>query len=59
MRITLTSEQSQVWEEGGWAAWRVEEDVLEWADAQQITEPVVVALDNGAVAFAFMLGEVL
>jgi hypothetical protein len=56
VRLTLTPEQSQRWAAGGYAAWRLEEDYLEMAAAQHITEPVVVALDNGQVAFAFYLG---
>jgi hypothetical protein len=50
LRLTLTPEQSQRWEEGGWSGWRVEEDIIEALDRQGITVPVVVELDTGAVA---------
>ena len=56
MRITLTPEQSARWATGGEAAWRLEEDYLEMAEAQGIAEPVVVTLDTGEVAFAFTVG---
>jgi hypothetical protein len=56
MRIILTPEQSRRWEAGGHDAWRLEEDYLAMAEAQHITEAIVVALDNGRVAFAFTVG---
>jgi hypothetical protein len=56
MRLTLSPEQSELWAAGGHAAWRLEEDYLEMAMAARITEPVVVALADGQVAFAFYLG---
>lgn len=56
MRITLSPRDSARWLAGDPGAERVEESVLEWAAGQEITEPVVVALDNGQVAFAFTLG---
>ena len=56
MRIILTPEQSACWAQGGYSAWRLEEDYLEMAEAQEITEPVVVTLANGRVAFAFCVG---
>ena len=57
MRLTLTPEQSQLWEAGGWSGFRVEEDVLEWAIDHDVQEPIVVELDDGSVAFAITAGE--
>jgi hypothetical protein len=57
MRITLTPDQSQRYATGDPAAWEIEEALLAWADAQQIPEPVVVALATGQVAFAFTIGD--
>jgi hypothetical protein len=54
MRITLSPRDSERWL-AGTDTERVEESVFEWAAAQQITEPVVVALDTGEVAFVFAL----
>jgi hypothetical protein len=56
MRLTLSPEQSQRWASGDPEAWQVEEEILTWADAQQITEPVVVVTATGQVAFAFTVG---
>jgi hypothetical protein len=52
MTIILTDEQSILYLEGGWDAYRVEEDVLEHLDRQGVTDPVAVVLSDGsAVAF--------
>src|SRR5262249_42541115 len=52
MTIILTDEQSILYLEGGWDAYRIEEDILEHLDRQHITEPVAVVLsDRSAVAF--------
>ena len=51
MKITLTPEESARWDEGGFAGWRTEEDILERLDREQITEPVVVVLATGEAAF--------
>ena len=52
MTITLTDEQSILYLEGGWDAYRIEEDILDHLDRQHITEPVAVILcDGSAVAF--------
>jgi len=56
MRLTLSPTDSARWESGGHDQWQVEEVVLEWADSHDIREPIVVALDNGQVAFAFSVG---
>jgi len=52
MTIILTEDQSILYLEGGWDAYRIEEDVLDDLDRQHITEPVAVILaDHSAVAF--------
>jgi hypothetical protein len=52
MTILLTDEQSILYLEGGWDAYRVEEDVLDDLTRQGVTEPVAVVLsDHSAVAF--------
>jgi hypothetical protein len=58
MTYHLTLEQSQRWEEGCWAAWRTEEDVLDDLDRQHVHEAVVVVLADGRTAFAVTAGEV-
>jgi len=52
MTVKLSAEQSLLWEEGGCASWRIEEDVVELLIAAEVTEQVIVLLDTGAVAFA-------
>lgn len=52
MTIRFTPEQSATWEAGGRAAYILEETLLEALEREGITEPVVVELDTGAVAFA-------
>ncbi len=52
MTLRLTPEQSLRWDEGGFSAWRVEEDIIEWCDEHNIQEQVVVELDTGEVLFA-------
>jgi hypothetical protein len=49
--VQLTPEQSALWDEGGWSAFRIEETVIERLIALDITEPVTVMLDDGSVAF--------
>ena len=51
MTYWLSQAQTELYEEGGWAAWRVEEDVLEDLDRQHVQEPTVVVLADGIVAF--------
>ena len=58
MTITLTPEQSALYEEGGWSSYRIEESILEDLDRQHITESVVVALDTGEILFALSMGVI-
>ena len=58
MTITLTPEQSMLYEEGGYASWRIEETVIEDLDRQGITESVVVTLDTGEILFAVTMGVI-
>ncbi len=51
MTYQLSSTQSDLWKEGWWSAWRIEEDVLADLDRQRIDAPVVVTFDDGTVAF--------
>jgi hypothetical protein len=52
MTIRLTDEQSILYLDGGWEAYRVEEDILDHLDRLGITEPVAVILSDGsAVCF--------
>ena len=49
----LSVEQAQRWESGGFEAWHVEDDVVEFADAHNWREPVVVILPlTNKIAFA-------
>jgi|RhiMethySRZTD1v2_1073278.scaffolds.fasta_scaffold236769_5 hypothetical protein len=59
MTIRLTPEQSALYEdkENPWASYRIEEDIIELLDRQNITEQVVVTLDTGAIVFAVYKGE--
>jgi hypothetical protein len=52
MMYQLSSQQSAQWIEGNWLAYEIEETVLEDLDRAGISEPVVVTLDTGVVAFA-------
>ena len=56
MTIVLSPEQSALYEEGGFAAWRVEEDVIEDLERRHITEPVVVTMDTGEILFSVIKG---
>lgn len=52
MTVILTEEQSILYLEGGWDAYRIEEDVLDALSRQGVSEPVAVVLsDRSAVAF--------
>ena len=53
MRITLSPTDSARWLSGDPETSQVEDAYLALAVAQGITEPVVVALADGTVAFAF------
>jgi hypothetical protein len=39
MTYTLSPEQSALWQEGNWSAYRIEEDILEHVDRQRIQDP--------------------
>ncbi len=58
MTITLTPEQSMLYEEGGYASWRIEEDIVERLWRDNITGPVVVTLDDGSILFAVSQGVI-
>jgi len=58
MTIILTPEQSALYEEGGWSSYRIEETIIEDLDRQNITEPVIVTLDDGQILFAVSKGEI-
>ena len=49
----LDAQQSRLWTEGdGWASWRIEETVLEWADRWNVCEPIIVTTQDHRIAFA-------
>ena len=58
MTIILSPEETARWEEGGWLSLEIQETVLEDIERQHITEPVVMTLANGTVAFGVTGGEV-
>ena len=52
MTYRLSQEQTDLYEEGGWSSWRIEEDVIEDLDRQGITAAVaVIQYDGAAVLF--------
>ena len=52
MTIRLTDEQSLLYLDSGWDAYRVEEDILDYLERRGVREPVAVLLsDTSAVAF--------
>ena len=51
MILTLSLEDSVHYLEGGWDAYRIEEDVLDDLSHQGVTEPVAVVLVDGTTAF--------
>ena len=52
MTIRLTEEQSILYLDGGWDAYRVEEDILDYLEKVGVREPVAVVLsDASAVCF--------
>ena len=52
MTLFLTLEQTYLWQQGNWAAWEVEETILEDLEQRNIHEPVIVKLASGEIAFA-------
>ena len=61
MTIRLSAEQSALYEdkENPWASYRIEEDIIERLDRDNITGPVVVELDTGAIVFAVYRGSLV
>jgi hypothetical protein len=59
MTIVLTPEQSALYEEGGWDAFRIEETIVEDLIQRDITEPCIVTLDTGEILFAISAGDQL
>jgi hypothetical protein len=52
MTMRLTDEQSILYLDDGWDAYRVEEDILDYLDRCGVHEPVAVTLSDGsAVCF--------
>ena len=58
MTIRLTAEQSMLYEQGGFSSWRVEETIIEDLERANITEDVVVTLDDGQVLFIVTKGVI-
>jgi hypothetical protein len=59
MTITLSREDSQRWEQGGWLSLEIQETILEDLERQRIAEAVAVVLAGGAVAFWVSSGVVI
>ena len=51
MVLILTDAQSIAYLDGGWSAYRVEEDGLDDVTRQGIREPVAAVLSDGTTAF--------
>ena len=58
MTIILTPEQSALYDEGGFPAWRVEEDIREDLERRNMHDDVVVEDAHGNVLFAMTRGGV-
>lgn len=58
MTITLTPEQSALYDEGGYSSWRIEETIIEDLERQNMTEDVTVCLDDGQVLFIVTKGVI-
>jgi hypothetical protein len=56
MTLKLSAEQSLRYEEGGWLAFRIEEEIVEELIQQESTEPCIVTLDTGEILFAISAG---
>ena len=59
MTYQLTPAQTALYQEGFWAAYRVEEDVLDYLIGEHIEEFVTVVTDGGDLAFFVTCGEVV
>jgi hypothetical protein len=53
----LTPERSALWELGGWDAFLIEEDICTWLQEEEITDTIIVVLDDGSVACTLTYGE--
>ena len=58
MTIILTPEQSALYEEGGFSAWHIEEDIIEDLERADVEEPTIVTLDDGSILFAVIKGVI-
>jgi hypothetical protein len=58
MTLRLTPEQAALFDQGGFSAWRIEEDMVELADRQHLQEPLIVLLPDGTTAFAVSQGTI-
>lgn len=57
MTYRLTQEQTDMYEEGGWSAWRIEEDVIEDLDRAGVTQPVAVIQSDGAAVLFWVTAQ--
>ena len=55
--LTLTPEQSALYDLGFWDAFNIELTCIEWADEHAPQEPVVVYSHEGTVLFALTAGR--
>jgi len=59
MTYHLNPYQTALYLEGSWSAFRVEEDVLDHLNANDISDFVLVVLATGETAFLVTSGEIL
>jgi hypothetical protein len=53
----LTPAQELLYDEGGWAEWRLLETINEDLDRQGIREPVAIVAANGLATLAWLTAE--